>query len=169
MMQVVSTHVIAAGVGILLNLVLVVVVLLGIPDREKGSLTEGDPLQKRDVNQKNNDGSALDAGSTPPLSFFQLSLGYFWELLSMAKTATPPLRLLLCLRFTTSLAFHVFNVAFIPSLKLRFGLRPKDFGAFMGVVGFCYMISQIFVAKYAIKYAKVRRLQTQALPVTHNK
>mgnify|MGYP004357838609 CR=1 FL=1 len=42
--------------------------------------------------------------------------------------------LLLALRFCLTLGFHVYNVAFMPSLRARFDMGPKDFGKFMGLV-----------------------------------
>jgi hypothetical protein len=44
----------------------------------------------------------------------------------------------------------------MPSLKARFDMGPKDFGAFMGVVGFVYACSQFVVAKPVIAWSAAR-------------
>jgi MFS family permease len=56
------------------------------------------------------------------------------RIVSLGRSASPAVQLLLALRFSLSLGFHIFNVSFMPSLKARFDMGPKDFGAFMGVV-----------------------------------
>ena len=56
------------------------------------------------------------------------------RIVALGRSASPAVQLLLVLRFSLSLGFHIFNVSFMPSLKARFDMGPKDFGAFMGVV-----------------------------------
>eukprot|EP01052_Picozoa_sp_SAG31_P034733 SAG31_NODE_4098_length_3588_cov_2.607624_2_plen_60_part_00 len=41
----------------------------------------------------------------------------------------------------------VFNSGFVPLLKIRFGLGPKELGFLMGFIGLCYAISQLFAQK----------------------
>ena len=74
------------------------------------------------------------------------------SLIGMVKGATPAIRLLLGLRFGMTLAFHVFNVVLMPSLKAKFGLGPKQLGMIMGGVGIFYTFSQLVVAKATTLY-----------------
>ena len=74
-------------------------------------------------------------------------------MLALLRRSSAGVQLLLGLRFVASLAFHVYNVSFMPSLKARFNMGPKDFGAFMGLVGMVYAGSQLLVAKPLISWA----------------
>jgi hypothetical protein len=63
-------------------------------------------------------------------------------------------RLLIVIQFVAALPSP--QVSFMPSLKARFDMGPKDFGAFMGVVGFVYACSQFVVAKPVIAWSAAR-------------
>eukprot|EP01045_Picozoa_sp_COSAG04_P009501 COSAG04_NODE_551_length_12696_cov_13.088989_12_plen_157_part_00 len=90
--------------------------------------------------------AAAEASSTPSASdgggeageAVQARVRAVWENLCMicalARDSSAAVRLLLALRFCLTLGFHVYNVAFMPSLRARFDMGPKDFGKFMGLV-----------------------------------
>lgn len=78
------------------------------------------------------------------------------HLFRMVGDASPAMRLLLLLRFGMTLAFHVFNVVLMPSLKSKFGLGPKEMGLLMGGVGIFYTGSQLVVAPAAISFVQRR-------------
>ena len=55
-------------------------------------------------------------------------------------------------------------VAFMPSLKARFDMGPKEFGAFMGVVGFfCEPISRLLLLRAVAPHATPRWLRSYEL------
>ena len=87
--------------------------------------------------------AAAEASPTPSASDgggegVQARVRAVWENLcliwALARDSSAAVRLLLALRFCLTLGFHVYNVAFMPSLRARFEMGPKDFGKFMGLV-----------------------------------
>jgi len=87
--------------------------------------------------------AAAEASPTPSASDgggggVQARVRAVWENLcliwALARDSSAAVRLLLALRFCLTLGFHVYNVAFMPSLRARFDMGPKDFGKFMGLV-----------------------------------
>merc|ERR1740117_2278536 len=55
--------------------------------------------------------------------------------------------MLIVFRFTLSVCFHVFNSGFVPLLKARFELGPREWGTLMGSIGTLYGISQLLAGK----------------------
>lgn len=116
----------ACGVGIVANL-LVMVVVTFIP--QAPHITKTQHQGSGPVAEPNKEGwtAALQRGVAAAAENCS-------RIVSLGRSASPAVQLLLALRFSLSLGFHMFNVSFMPSLKARFDMGPKDFGAFMGVV-----------------------------------
>lgn len=71
-------------------------------------------------------------------------------------------RVIIAIRLFAGLAFHVYQVIWAVSLKARFSFGPKDYGTFMGVIGFSYALSQGVVAKILIRRAGGERARRTA-------
>jgi MFS family permease len=101
--------------------------------------------------------SALAPGSTAPapggsaLAHVRQQLVHFF---SLPVLQTGGARLIVAIRLFAGLAFNVYQVVWSVSLKARFDFGPRDYGVFMGIVGFSYALSQGFVARALIRRAR---------------
>ncbi|CAK0807317.1 unnamed protein product [Prorocentrum cordatum] len=75
------------------------------------------------------------------------------DFMRMPVLRTRGAQLLIGVRFLMALAFHMFAPVWQVSLKARFDFGPRDHAQFMGMVGFCYALSQGVVSKPLIKLA----------------
>jgi hypothetical protein len=73
------------------------------------------------------------------------------DFVQMPVLRTRGAQLLMGVRFLMALAFHMFAPVWQVSLKSRFNFGPRDHAQFMGMVGFCYALSQGVVSKPLIK------------------
>ena len=69
------------------------------------------------------------------------------KLLDVPCAKTPAGLLLILIRVSMSLAYHIFNTIWTVSLKHRFDFGPSDHGKFMSFVGLVFAFSQGFFAK----------------------
>jgi len=75
------------------------------------------------------------------------------DFLRMPVLQTRGAQLLMLMRLTMALAFHMFAPVWQVSLKTRFDFGPTDHAKLMGMVGFSYALSQGLVAKPLIKWS----------------
>jgi len=75
------------------------------------------------------------------------------DFVRMPVLQTRGAQLLMVMRLLMALAFHMFAPVWQVSLKSRFDFGPKDHAQLMGMVGFCYALSQGVVSKPLIKLA----------------
>jgi len=74
------------------------------------------------------------------------------DFMRMPVLQTRGAQLLMLMRLTMALAFHMFAPVWQVSLKTRFDFGPMDHAKLMGMVGFSYALSQGLVAKPLIAY-----------------
>jgi len=75
------------------------------------------------------------------------------DFMRMPVLQTRGAQLLMLMRLTMALAFHMFAPVWQVSLKTRFDFGPMDHAKLMGMVGFSYALSQGLVAKPLIAWS----------------
>lgn len=75
----------------------------------------------------------------------------FFDFLSVKAARTPGSILLMAIRTSMALAFHVFQTIWSVALKSRFNFGPADYGKFMSFIGLAYALSQGFLAKFLLE------------------
>eukprot|EP01035_Chromulina_nebulosa_P016990 gene16990-22487_t len=89
----------------------------------------------------------------PKTSYLKSTINPLLELFHLPVAQTPGARLLFFMRLSMGISFHVFMTVWPSSLKSRFSFGPTDHAYFMGWIGFCYAVSQGFIAHIMIKLA----------------
>jgi len=91
----------------------------------------------------------------------------FFKILPSTKILSLPGPIfLMIIRICMALAFHIFHIIWVPSLKKRFDFGPKDHGMFMSFIGLSYALSQGLIAKKIITLAPGAKNRPKILMVS---
>ena len=74
------------------------------------------------------------------------------DMINVKAAKTKPALLLMTIRLSMALAFHIFNLIWTVSLKQRFDFGPSDHGKFMSYIGLVFALSQGFLAKRILSF-----------------
>lgn len=70
---------------------------------------------------------------------------------SLKSVKSPAALFFLVARLLATLSHHIYQTLWTVSMRNRLNFQPRDYGIFMSVIGFCFAVSQGFLAKQILK------------------
>lgn len=124
----------------------IVIFYLPLPASRRGGQGKEGRDDDDDVEEKEKNRDAASVVHRTKENEFSMS-----KLLGLQTPKSRAAMMLLAIRLTMSLAFHIFNTVWPASLKARFDFGPSDHARFMSFIGISYAFSQGFLAKRLVR------------------